>query len=96
MHRHDARLRQQEIQECEYRFLHFAGIGSAANEHDLACEIAGNNRLGAAAMTFWMRTEAWQVENGHFGKIGLQRVAVRADQQVADEERVPGIFGDHA
>src|SRR5438309_2011432 len=49
MHRHDAPLWQDEIEQPEDRFLHLAGIGSAANQNDLLAEIDGDDGLAAAA-----------------------------------------------
>ncbi len=47
-------------------------------------------------MTLGVGAERRQVDDGElrheFGEVG----ALRADQQLADEQRVPGIFGEHA
>ncbi len=46
-----------------------------------------------AAMALWMGAETRQVEDCHVGHEGRKLGTVRADQQVADEQRVPGQLG---
>ncbi len=93
MHRHHIPLRQQEVQHGEDRLLHFAGVGGAADQHDLAGEVAGDHRLGAAAVADRVALEARQVDDGHCRHEGFKLAAVWANQQVSDEQRMPGEFG---
>ena len=94
MHRHDILRRQREIEVGEDRLLHLARIGRAADQHDLAGEIAGDHGLGAAAVTGRIGLEGRQVDDGEFGRETLELAALGTDQQVADEQGVPGIFGE--
>ena len=50
VHRHHAFGRQIIIERGEDRLLHLAGIAGAADQHDLAREIDGDDRLAAAAV----------------------------------------------
>ena len=93
MHRHDALRRQQVVEEGEDGLLHLAGIGRAADEHDHARQVAGNDRFGAAAVTGRIGLEVRQIDDGHLRHEGGQLFRLRADQQVADKQRVPGKLG---
>ena len=96
VHRHDLLRRQLVVEHGEDRLLHFARIGRAGNQHDLAGEVAGDHGLGAAAVTGRIGLEARQVDDGEFRREVLKLVHHRLDEQVLDEQRMPGIFGDHA
>jgi hypothetical protein len=47
-------------------------------------------------VAFGIGAEARQVDDGQFGHEIAQRRRLGADQQRADEQRVPGEFGKHA
>ncbi len=94
VHRHDGFFRQDEVEIGEDRLLHLAGIGGTADQHDAAGEIARNDGLGAAAMALGMGAEGRQVDDRHVGRVIGQRLAIGTDQQVADEQRMPGEFGN--
>ncbi len=94
MHRHDAGLGQHVVQVGEDRLLHLAGIGRAADQHDLAREVDRDDGLGAAAVPGRVGAEARQVDDGQLRREVGEGLALRADQQVADEQRVPGILGE--
>ena len=96
MHRHDVLFGQDVVEEGEDRLLHFAGVAGAADQHDLAREVAGDDRLGAAAVPLGIGFERGQVDDREVGREGGEILARRADQQVADEQRVPGVFGEDA
>ena len=98
VHRHHALRRQIEVERGEHRLLHLAGIGRAADQHDLAGEIDRHHRVGAfaAAMPLGVGLERRQIDDGHFGHEDRELRALRPDQELADEQRVPGIFGEHA
>ena len=98
MHRHDVLRRQIEIEGGEYRLLHLARIGRAADQYDLAREIDGDHRVGAfaAAVALGVGLERREVEDGEFGNETGELGLLGADQQLADEERVPGEFGINA
>ncbi len=92
MHRHDAALRQQVIEDGEDRLLHFAGIGGAADQHQAARQIHGNDGFRPAIMTCRVGAEARQIDDGQARRECRQIGAVGTDQQVADEQIVPGQF----
>ena len=47
-------------------------------------------------MTFGVRFERWHVDDGHVRNIARKLRVLGADQELADEQRVPGIFGEDA
>ena len=98
VHRHHALRRQIEVQRGEHRLLHLARIGRAADQHDLAGEIDRDHRVGAfaAAVALGVGLERRQVDDGHVRHVARQLRALRTDQQLADEQRVPGEFGEDA
>ena len=79
----------------EHRFLHLAGVGCAADQHQAVDQIAGDHGFGAAAIAFRIGRKRRQVDDRQLRLEMFNRIAIRTDQQVADEERVPGVFGDH-
>ena len=92
MHRHHPLGRQQVVEHREDRFLHFAGIGRAADQDDALGEIAGNHGFCAATMTGRIALEIRQVDDRQPRRESGERSLFRADQQVADEQRMPGEF----
>ena len=86
--------RQHVVQVGEDRLLHLARIGGAADQHDLAGEVAGDDRLGAAAVAGRIGLEGGQVDDRQGRDEARELGEVRADQQVADEQRVPGELGE--
>src|SRR3546814_5376207 len=50
VHRHHALYGEQIVEDAEYRLLHLAGIGGAADQHELLGEIDRDHRLAARAM----------------------------------------------
>ena len=98
VHRHHALRRQIEVERGEHRLLHLAGVGRAADQHDLAGEIDRDHRVGAfaAAVTLGVRLERRQIDDGHVRHEARELGALRTDQQRADEQRVPGEFGEDA
>ena len=93
MHRHDAVRRQIEIQRGEHRLLHFAGIGRVADQDDLPGEVDGDDGVGAHAVARRIGLERRQIDDGQFRDEVGEFENVGADQQLTNEERVPGEFG---
>ena len=93
MHRHHAAFRKQIVERGEHRLLHLAGIGGAADQHDHAAEVDGDHRFRMRAVPRRIGAERRQVDDRHVrheaGEIG----SFGADQEVADEQRVPGVLG---
>ncbi len=96
VHRHDALRRQQVVEDREHRLLHLARIARAADQDRLAFEVDRDDRFAAAAVAGGIGLEAGQVDDGEFGQEVGQRRRLRADQQRADEQRMPRQFGDDA
>ena len=94
VHRHHALGGQIIVQRGEDRLLHLAGIIRPADQDDLAGEIDRDDVLGAHAVTFGIGAEARHVDDGEFGHEIPERRGLGADQQRADEQRVPGEFGE--
>ena len=55
MHRHDLLRRQEVVEDGEHRLLHLARIARAADQHDLAREVAGDDRSRCARHAAWDR-----------------------------------------
>ena len=96
MHRHDVLRRQDVVEVGEDRLLHLAGVARAADQNDLAGEVAGDDGLGARPVALRIGLEGRQVDDGQIGDEGRDVLRRRTDQQVADEQRVPGVFGEDA
>ena len=94
VHGNHALRRQGVVQIGEDRFLHLAGIGGAADQHDLAREVDRDDGLAAAAMAGRIGLEARQVDDRQFRHITRDLAGLRPDQQVTDEEGVPGHLGE--
>jgi hypothetical protein len=95
VHRHDI-LGRQVIVECrEDRLLGLAGIGGAADQDHALGKVDRDHGFGAAAMARRIGAEARAVDDGELRLEVLVLAGFRNPQQVADEERVPGEFGDH-
>ncbi len=95
VHRHDAFLGQQVIQQGEDRLLVFPCVFCAADQDQLAREVQRDHRLGPAAVLCGIGLEAGAVDDGEIGGEGCQFRRIRAAQQVPDEQAMPGKFGDH-
>ncbi len=93
MHRHDAKRGQVEIERGEHRFLHLAGIGRVADQDDLLGEVDGDHGVAAHAVARRIGLEARQVDDGEFGGEVFEFENVGPDQQLPDEQRMPGELG---
>ena len=98
VHRHDVLRRQIEVERGEYRLLHLAGVRRAADQHDLTGEIDRHHGVGALApaVTLGVGAERRQIDDGEFGNEAGELRALGPDQQLPDEQRVPGVFGEDA
>ena len=95
VHRHHALVWQQVVKDREDRFLGLASIGRPANEDDAFREVDGNHRLGARAVPGRIGAEARAVDDGEIGAEGFRFVRGWNAQEMADKQRVPGVFGDN-
>ena len=95
MHRHHALAGQDVVQVGEDRLLHLARVGRAADQHELLREVDGDHGLRSATVPGGIRLEARQVDDRHVRHVGRDLGAVRPDEQVADEQRVPRELGEH-
>src|SRR5690349_1880371 len=96
MHRHDAALRQDEVQQTEDGLLHFTRVGRSADQDQLLREIDRDHRLAAAAVPFGIRAEARQVDDRIFGLEAGELTRFRTNEQGPDEEIMPGELIDDA
>ncbi len=96
VHRHHAARRQHEIEVGEDRLLHLARIGGAGDEHDAAREVAGDHRLGAGAVALVVGAHARQIDDRQVRNEGRKLGEFGANEEIADEQRVPRIFRDDA
>jgi hypothetical protein len=85
MHRHHLLRRQQIVEDGEDGLLHLARVARAANQDDLAGEVAGDDRLAPRAVPFRISAERWQIDNRQFRSKVRQLFHQRADQEIADE-----------
>ena len=96
MHRHDLFRRQEIIEDGEHRFFHLARIARAADEHDFAGEIAGDDRLASRPVPLGIGAKRGQIDDRQLRDKVRELLGWRTDQEIADEERVPGVFGEDA
>ena len=96
MHRHHLGFGQDVIQVGEDGFLHLTCIFRAADQDDLAAEIAGDDGFRTAAVALGISLERGQIDDRHLGIKAHHFIAGRADQQIADEQRMPGEFREDA
>ena len=96
VHRHHALQRQQIVEDGEDALLHLASVRRAADQDGLAFEIHRHDGFAAAAVAGRIGLEAGQIDDGIFRHEGGQIGQFRAHQQGADEQAVPGKFGDDA
>ena len=96
MHRHDLFRRQEVVEDAEHGFLHLARIARAADEHDLARQVAGDDRLASRAMPLGIGAEGRQIDDRQLRSKARQIFNWRTDQKIADEQRMPRIFGEDA
>ncbi len=95
VHRHHAPVGQQVVEDGEDRLLVLARIGGARDQHELLLEGDRDHGLGTAAVPGRVGLEARAVQDGEARHEARELGALRAAQQVADEEPVPGELGDH-
>ncbi len=95
MHRHHALGGEQIIQRGEHRLLHLAGVARAADQHHPAAEIDGDDGFRSHPVSLGVGLERRQVEDRQIGDEIPELGGFRANQQIADEQRVPGVFREH-
>ncbi len=96
MHRHHALFGQDVVEIGERRLLHFAGVAGAADQHDATGKIAGDHGFRAAAVALRIGVERRQIDDRQIGKEVVEFAKLRPDQQIANEQRMPGEFGEDA
>ena len=95
MHRHHVFWRQKIVQYREYRFLHFAGIGRAADENEFALEGDRYDRARCSAMYCRVSLESGKVDDGELGIECLTFASFRFNEQMLNEERMPCVLGNY-
>ena len=96
VHGQDAPGRQQVVEDGEHRFLDLAGVGAAADQHQLLVEADLDEDLGVGAVLLGLGVAARRLDDGELGLEGFQFLVLRADEHVGGEEAVPGGLGDNA
>ena len=96
VHRHHAFGRQVIVERREHRLLHLAGIEAAADQDHAPGQVERDHRLRAHAVLLRVGLEGRQAEDGEIRHIAGKLAPLRADQQRADEQRVPRQLGEHA
>ena len=92
VHRHDAGLWHHVVEVGEDRLLGLAGVGGAADQHQLLSEVAGDHRLCAHAVALGVGAEGRQVDHREARREGGLLRRRDLAQQVTDEQRVPGVL----
>ncbi len=87
------RAGRKKLSVREHRFLDLARIGRVADQDDLAREVDGDDGLGAHPVALGIGLEGRQIDDGELGDEIFQLRLGRPDQQLPDEQRVPGVFG---
>src|SRR5690554_5694253 len=87
-------LRQQEVLHREHGFLHLTGVVHTGQQHLALGKVEDNAAVGVGAVTLGHALEVGGVEDLPFLLVG-RVVGVRADEQVAAEQVLPGGFGGH-
>ncbi len=95
MHRHHALGRQQVVEQREHRLLDLARIGGLADQDHLLVEMHRDHGFRAAPVARRVGLERRRVDDRPFRDEGIKLVARRTAQHVADEQVVPGKFGDN-
>jgi len=93
VHRHHAVRRQIEIERGEYRLLHLAGVGGVADQNDLAAKVDGDDGVAAHAVPLGIGLEGGKVNDGQLGNKIFEFRRGGANQELADEQRMPGQLG---
>ena len=84
------------VKNREDRFLHFAGIPGAADDHHFAFERNDDEYFGTGAVDFRISLQARSVQNGEFRCEVAKFFFLRLNEHVARKKIVPCIFVDHA
>ena len=96
VHGHDVLARQDVVEDREHRLLHLAGVGGAADQNDAAGEVEGDHGLAAGAVTGRIGLEVRGMQDGELRHEILQVSGQGLDQQMAQEQVVPGMLVHHA
>ena len=93
VHREHALQRKDVIEDGEDRFLDFAGVVRAADEHELLAEVDEDEDLGARPVLGRVALEVRRIDHRELGSMrrALRRVGLR-QKHVAREQIVPGEF----
>ncbi len=94
MHGEDVARGQEKIHDAEDGFFHLAGVLGSTNEDDFAGEVAEDEGSGASAVALGDGFEFRSGDYGEFGYVGGELAEFGADEELFDEERMPGVFAD--
>src|ERR1043165_10010239 len=95
LHRHDAALREQIVEDGEDGLLRLARVRGAADEDEALIKIHEDEGGRGGAVLRGVGAEARNVDDGEFGRVLLSAFVVVTEHR-AREERVPGQLRDDA
>ena len=96
VHREDALGREQIVQRGEDRLFDLTCVFGAADEDRVSPEVDEDEGLAVGSVDSRVGLDRWQGDDGEVGLESHQLVGVGADKQVAREQAVPRVLGDHA
>ena len=68
----------------------------AADEDDAAGEVGQDKGAGAGAVQLGNGLEGGRGDDGELGRVGVELIGRGADEELVDEQGVPGVLGDDA
>ena len=96
VHRQNAPLGQQIVEDGEHRLLDLARVGGASDQHLALGEIEQDKGARIGAVDRGIGSKARRVNDGEFGLVGFELAGSCRDQQVLREQAVPGLLRNHA
>ena len=94
MHGQHAFRRQDKVEHCENRFLHLAGVLCSGDQDEAFLEVDDDRHIRARLVGARVGMEIRHAQNSKAWTLGTQIALVRAQEELAREEVVPGQFGD--
>ncbi len=97
MHRHDTLLRHEIVHRGEDALFDLACILRTADQHEPAPKVDEDERLAVRAILLRLCFESGHVDHRKLWNVVTQFFRVKfADEHIACEQVMPGIFGDNA
>ena len=96
VHGEDIARGKKIVHHAEDAFLHLAGIGGSANEDGAPHEVQENEDFRVDTVALGIGFEFGGGDHGEFGAVIAQFFLSRTNEELADEQVVPGVFVDDA